>query len=73
MKFNNKDKKRQIFLSQLMLILWVLAALAALGIGIFDYKQNGSENTWQFFLCFAISTLMCIYRFAILKRNKKID
>jgi NADH:ubiquinone oxidoreductase subunit 2 (subunit N) len=68
---SKKNTKSQLILSKIMFIAWIIACLACLVVAFLDYQKNGTENTWQYIVFFAISALMAIYRFAIMKRNTK--
>jgi NADH:ubiquinone oxidoreductase subunit 2 (subunit N) len=71
---SEKNKKSQLVLSKIMFFAWLIASIACVVVAFLDYQKNSTENTWQYFVFFAISALMAIYRYAIMKRYaKQID
>jgi NADH:ubiquinone oxidoreductase subunit 2 (subunit N) len=68
---SEKNIKSQLLLSKIMFFAWLIASIACIVVAFLDYQKNGTENTWQYIVFFAISALMAIYRFAIMQRNAK--
>jgi NADH:ubiquinone oxidoreductase subunit 2 (subunit N) len=71
MILSEKNKKSQLLLSKIMFFAWLIASIACIVVAFLDYRKNGAENTWQYIVFFAISALMAIYRFALMKRYAK--